>query len=204
MQRIKRNSIYYTYGAMQNCWCRKCYAKLKEGDPILLDDGSEISKSRLIEAKHDSQPEETWIQCSDCKADLHQICALYSDRMRKAGSKPLCPRCVLVNRDPDGGPSEFSWRASDLQKCTMDMSMEAGLKKTLAKAYEDRAAKLGVHVSDIEKAKGLSIRVLSHIEKKQSVRDGVSYLCFACTGPFCILCGTFSSSICLLDVPKIQ
>ena len=65
--------MYYTNGSHQNVWCVKCYSKLKENETIILDDGSEIRKSRLYEAKNDSNPEETWVRCDGCNENVHQI-----------------------------------------------------------------------------------------------------------------------------------
>jgi E1A/CREB-binding protein len=174
MQRIRRNASYHTDATKQNCWCAACYSKLKEYEVITLDDGAETKKSRLQSAKHDSIPEEAWVECDDCKTRVHQICALYNGRRTKERSTVWCPKCTLVNREDDAKPSEFTNRAQNLPKCKMSDSMEAGLEKSLATAYEAKARELGVGVDEVEKAKGLSIRVLSHIEKHHAVRDLVS------------------------------
>jgi E1A/CREB-binding protein len=175
MQRMKRNGTYYADATKQNCWCELCYSKLKENEVITLDDDTETWKSNLQVAKHDSLPEETWIECDDCKSRVHKICALYNGRSSNSKSTFWCPKCILKNRDPDEEPTEFNNRAQDLPKCKMSDSMEEGLEKTLATAYDAKAKELGVGVDEVEKAKGLSIRVLSHIEKKHSVRDMVSF-----------------------------
>jgi hypothetical protein len=64
--------------------------------------------------------------------------------------------------------------AEDLPHCKMSMAIEKGLLKTLESAYEDRASELGVDVSEVEKADGLFVRVVSNMEKKHVVRDEVS------------------------------
>eukprot|EP00980_Cylindrotheca_fusiformis_P020978 scaffold7987_cov200-Cylindrotheca_fusiformis.AAC.7 len=166
--RIQRNATYFTYGSNQNCWCEECYKKLSDSKAITLDDGGEIMKSRLLKAKHDSLPEEVWIECDECHSRVHQICALYNGRMSKPNSVFWCPRCVVKK---EGKPREIPNRAVDLPRCSMSDCMEAGLRKTLASAYKKKAADNGISIDDIEKAEGLCIRVMSHIEKKHAVRE---------------------------------
>lgn len=189
MQKIKRNAIYYTKGSHQNIWCVKCYSKLKENEVIILDDGSETRKSRLHEEKNDSNPEETWVRCDGCEANVHQVCALTSDRIRNPEEKFLCPKCDLKNRKGfDLRPARYNRRAEDLQKCEMSDDMEAGLLKTLEAAYESKAKEMKIPLEEVEKATGICIRVLSHITKKHGVRDEVrvtmhlkSFVAFPCS-----------------------
>lgn len=176
--RIQRNETYYSYGSNQNCWCQSCYSKLKSSEVITLDDGSEIYKSRLLRAKHDSLPEEVWIECDDCGARVHQICALYNGRMSKPNSVFWCPKCILVNRGPGQEPTKVSNRAKDLPKCSMSDFMESGLESALAVAYQKKVGETGAQLEDVEKVQGLSIRVISHIETKHVVREEVSLVGF--------------------------
>lgn len=175
MQRIKRNAKYFTDSARQNCWCELCYSKLKDKDVITLDDDTEIRKSNLQTAKHDSLPEETWIECDDCKSRVHKICALYNGRCSSSRSTFWCPKCILKNTGPGEEPADYKLHAKDLPKCKMSDFMEEGLEKTLVKAYNAKAKELGVPLDEVEKAQALSVRVMSHIEKKHTVRDMVSF-----------------------------
>lgn len=169
--------MYYTNGSHQNIWCGKCYSKLKDNDTIILDDGSETRKSRLYEAKNDSNPEETWVRCDGCEANVHQICALTSDRIRDPSRKFLCPKCDLKSRSGmEPKLAKYYLRAEDLQRCEMSDSMEKGLALILQHAYELKAKQLQIPIDDVEKAEGLFIRVLSHITKKQPVRDEMYHL----------------------------
>jgi hypothetical protein len=52
-------------------------------------------------------------------------------------------------------------------------AIESGLKKVLETAYEGKAKELGVGIGEIEKAKGITVRVISHVDKKYIVRDEV-------------------------------
>jgi E1A/CREB-binding protein len=174
MERIKRNATYYTTGSNQNIWCEKCFAKFKESESITLDDGTETSSSRLHQAKNDANPEETWVRCDGCHANVHQICALTGDRIRNPDEKWFCPKCDLRNREDSFlPPSKFERRADDLQRCDMSDFMEEGLRKILEKAYELKSKEMQIPLEEIEKAHGLAIRVLSHITKKHAVRDEV-------------------------------
>jgi hypothetical protein len=180
MERIKRNAIYYTNGSNQNIWCEKCFTKLKDNESIILDDGSETYRSRLHQAKNDANPEETWVRCDECHANVHQICALTGDRIRNPDQKWFCPKCDLKNRESGVlRPARFDRRAEDLQQCEMSDFMEKGVLNNLDKAYELKSNEMNVPLEEIEKAKGISIRVLSHITKKHAVRDEVRF----CPGP---------------------
>lgn len=173
IERIKRNATYYTYGSNQNCWCQDCYGSFKPNQIITLDDGSEIMKSRLMRSKHDSLPEEGWVECDQCKSRVHQICALHNSRMSKPNSIFWCPDCVESKTCVDESPNMDALGAKDLPTCTMSDFMEKGLQKSLTAAYEGKAKATNVRIDDIEKANGLCIRVLSHVEKKHVVRDEV-------------------------------
>ena len=171
MSRIKRNAVYYADAKDQNFWCRVCYSDLKPNELIMLDDGSEINKSRLISAKHDSLPEEAFVHCNDCHARVHHICALFNSRKATSKDQFHCPKCVLVHRTVE--PTQVVETAKDLPSCKMSDFMETGLSNALSKAYEERALKLGIDVAAVEKVKGLSVRVVSHVKKKHAVRDEV-------------------------------
>jgi E1A/CREB-binding protein len=175
MQRIKRNASYYTDPTKQNFWCETCFSRMKESEEITLDDGTITAKSNLLPAKHDSLPDESWIQCDDCKAHVHQICSLYNGRRTKSKTKFRCLKCTLKNREYGEQPTKYTNRACDLPTCKMSDSMEKGLQDTLSQEYRSRSSKLGVSIDEIEKANGLCIRVLSHIEKKHAVRELVSF-----------------------------
>ena len=175
MERIKRNALYYTSGSTQNIWCEKCFAKLKENESIILDDGSETCRSRLQQVKNDANPEEVWVRCDGCHANVHQICALTGDRIRNPSEKWYCPICDLKHRkDFFLRPAKFGRRADDLPHCEMSDFLEKGVEDALEKAYTSKSTEMNIPLREIEKAKGLSIRVLSHITKKHAVRDEVS------------------------------
>jgi hypothetical protein len=178
MSRIKRNAIYYTDAKNQNFWCKPCFSQLTSQELIMLDDGSETKKAKLLSRKHDSLPEESFLECHDCKGRVHKVCALYNGRKAKTSEIFRCPKCILVRRcaknEPPKSPKES---AKELPRCKMSDSMEEGLLRALDVAYDKDAVGMGVDISEIEKAEGLSIRVLSHVKKRHDVRDQVSLRC---------------------------
>lgn len=176
MQRIRRNATYYTDHTKLNHWCASCFADLDDKELILLEDGSEVKKSALQRFKNDGLPEEAWVQCDECNGWVHQICALFNGRRNKNTAGYRCPKCHI--KKGCEGESDEGKRvkvAKDLPHCKMSIAIENGLRKTLASAYEDRATELGVDVSEVEKAEGLFVRVVSNMEKKHVVRDEVSH-----------------------------
>lgn len=172
MSRIKRDATYHTDSKRQNFWCENCFNELKPNQMIMLDDGSEIEKSRLNRAKHDSVPREPFIECHSCKARVHEICALFNSRKARRSDAFRCPKCILVHRNVE--PSQTHGKAFELPMCKMSDFMEEGLRKTLGRAYEKTAKELGFDVSKVKKAEGLIIRILSHVKRKHAVREQVS------------------------------
>lgn len=175
MQKIRRNAIYYTDRTKQNHWCASCYLDLVENDPIVLEDGNEVRKDALQKLKNDDLPEESWVQCDECNGWVHQICALFNGRRNKSSTAYICPKCH-IEKAPQGETIEVEKRvkvAKDLPHCRMSAEIENGLNRILMNAYEDRAKELGIDVSGVEKAEGLSVRVISNMEKNHLVRDEV-------------------------------
>ena len=173
MQRIKRGATYYTERTKSNHWCEACYATLKDSKPILLDDGTEISKSDLQEFKNDALPEEAWVNCDVCSCWVHQICALFNGRMNKSKATFVCPNCYLANADTSKEiPVSDKFKgAVDLPHCKLSREIEQGVLNALEKAYRDRAKDSGLDVKDVDKAEKLSVRIVSSVDKKFLVGD---------------------------------
>ena len=144
----------------------------------MLDDGSQTKKSRLKFAKNDSLPEEVFLQCHDCKGRVHQICSLYNCRSAKPNEIFRCPKCINVYKDMQGISSEAAPKSSaeNLPKCIMSDFIQDGLLKSLDKAYEKTASETGVNIDHVEKAGGISVRVMSHVSLKHVVRDEVCFI----------------------------
>lgn len=176
MQRIKRQAKYFTDRTKQNHWCEDCYKLLKPADPIVLDDGSEALKKDLQEFKNDAVPEEGWVNCDECKSWVHQICALFNGRTNKSTATYTCPNCYLAKIDNDKPPSMGTKGAKDLPESKLSREIEKGIAEALRVAYSSRAEELGVGVEEVEKAEGLSVRVLSNVDKKHVVGDEVRIL----------------------------
>jgi hypothetical protein len=54
-------------------------------------------------------------------------------------------------------------------------SIEKGIARTLSKAYEKLAKDRDCTIAQVEKAENLFVRVVSSLQKKQKVREGVSF-----------------------------
>mmetsp|Transcript_27183 Transcript_27183/g.57354 ORF Transcript_27183/g.57354 Transcript_27183/m.57354 type:complete len:699 (+) Transcript_27183:4052-6148(+) len=171
MQKIRRNATYYTDRFKQNHWCERCYSNMKEGQPVELDDGRQTKKSQLLKLKNDSTPEEAWVQCDQCHDWNHQICALFNGSQNSKSSSFTCPKCHIKNQSKGRQALSIVKGASDLPHCNMSRSIEEGLAKTLSKAYEKVAEDRSCTVSQVEKAEGLCVRVVSSLEKKHKVRE---------------------------------
>ena len=73
--------------------------------------------------------------------------------------------------------------AKDLPQCSMSEAIEKGLEKALAKKYEEKAAELEVGLDEIDKVDGISVRVVSNMERQHLVRDEVSLMA---RSPLCV------------------
>lgn len=174
MQQIRRNGTYYSDTKKQNHWCEECYKLLGDGEKIVLDDNTEIEKTQLQSFKNDGIPEEAWVQCDDCSSWVHQICALFNGRKNKSSAAYRCPKCHIRAAN-NGEVTEDSMKgAKDLPHCKLSLSIENGLQQALATAYTEKAVDLGISIHQVEKANGLTVRVVSNIEKKHVVREEVS------------------------------
>jgi len=173
MQKIRRNATYYTDRFKQNHWCERCFNQLKDETPVQLDDGREIKKRLLLKSQNDSTPEEAWVQCDDCHDWNHQICSLFNGVQNSKSSSYTCPKCHIKNRLKNNSIEACSAvkDSKDLPHCNLSRSIENGLKKTLLNAYEKVAENRGCQLSQVEKAEGLSVRVVSSLEKKHKVRE---------------------------------
>jgi E1A/CREB-binding protein len=89
-------------------------------------------------------------------------------------------------------PTKLPNRAKDLPKSRMSDFIERGMEASLVAAYEKKAEKAKIKLEDVEKAKGLCIRVISHIETKHVVREEVS----SKTIEKCYAQKTISQSLC--------
>lgn len=175
MQKIRRNAHYYTDRTKSNHWCTNCFFLLKDDEMVVLDDGSEVKKNDLQKLKNDAIPEEAWVQCDTCDSWVHQICALFNGRKNKSKAAYLCPKCHLdtVMKGDAKEPDEHMKAAKDLPHSKMSTAIEDGLHGALQKAYAQQALARGVPMDQIAKAEGLSVRVISNLEKKHVVRDEV-------------------------------
>jgi len=175
MQRIRRNSYYYKTGSKSNVnhWCVNCHSLLKYDETIMLDDGTEVRKEDLQKVKNDGMPEEAWVQCDKCDSWVHQICALFNGRKNKSASLFSCPKCDLekLSEYKEKLASKPLKEAAALPQCKMSLVIEKGLKIQLTKAYMLRAKEKGLPLMEVEKVEGLTVRVVSNMEKKHVVRD---------------------------------
>ena len=171
---IRRNANYFTDRMKQNQWCEACHVKLKDDEPLLLDNGKETKKAFLQQMKNDKSPEEKWVQCDKCQGWVHQVCALFNGTQNYKSASFTCPKCH-VKCEEVSKPSVGPKGAADLPQCKLSEAIENGIAETLLKTYEKVAKDRNCSVTKVEKAENLFIRVVSNVEKKQKVREGVSF-----------------------------
>lgn len=174
MQRIKRGATCHVDRTKSSYWCHSCYEGLLPEDKLVLDDGSEINKTDLTEYTNYSLPEEAWVKCNECLCWVHQVCALFNDRTNITNAKYTCPNCVLKRGDVVGYPvagQKFIKGAEDLERCKLSDAIQEGMIRALEKGYADRAKELCIDLDAVERADGLTVRILSSVEKNHHVGE---------------------------------
>ncbi|CAI9783593.1 unnamed protein product [Fraxinus pennsylvanica] len=172
--RIKRNAMYYTNGAgdTRHCFCIPCYNEAR-GDTIAVD-GPSIQKAKMEKKKNDEETEEWWVQCDNCEAWQHQICALFNGRRNDGGQADYtCPNCYVAEvkrgeRMPL--PQNSVLGAKDLPRTILSDHIEQRLFRRLKQERQDRARLLGKSFDEVPGAEALVVRVVSSVDKKLEVK----------------------------------
>jgi len=165
-QRIRRNSYYYTGGRNHYHWCQQCYHDLSEKEPLEFADCT-LWKKELQKKKNDEMHEEPWVECSQCKRWVHQICALFNGRMNKGNTIYHCPFCFMARR----GARECKHKplgARNIRHTLLSRFLEDRVLKSLSDAplpSDSRAS----NYQDT-KAAPICVRQLSNIDKIHPVK----------------------------------
>eukprot|EP00984_Skeletonema_dohrnii_P021021 scaffold10395_cov134-Skeletonema_dohrnii-CCMP3373.AAC.5 len=169
---IRRNAVYFTDRMKQNQWCEACHAEQKDDEPLLLDNGKETKKAHLQQMKNDKSPEEKWVQCDKCQDWVHQVCALFNGTQNYKSASFTCPKCY-IKFEANPTPSTAPKGAAELLQCKLSESIEKGIAQTLSKEYEKIAEDRDCTIAQVEKSENLYVRVVSNLDKKQKVREGM-------------------------------
>ncbi|XP_075482425.1 histone acetyltransferase HAC1-like isoform X1 [Primulina tabacum] len=172
--RIKRNAMYYTFGAgeTRHYFCIPCYNDSR-GDAVVVD-GTAIPKARMEKKKNDEETEEWWVQCDKCEAWQHQICALFNGRRNDGGqAEYTCPNCYIIEVEKGERvplPQSAVLGAKDLPRTVLSDHMEQRLFVKLKQERLDRARLQGKGYDEVPGAEALVVRVVSSVDKKLEVK----------------------------------
>ena len=179
--RIKRGQVFYhippsaTGGEVRkDAWCNGCYNAI-QGHVEL--EGQKWPKNVLAKKKNDDDLEEPWVQCDYCNSWYHQICVLFNGRRNEGGEAPFtCPQCILSQlekkeRTPTTKRPSSQLPASILPQTKLSFFLEERLRKVMGRERQERAKLLGKPVDEIPHAEGLTIRVVSSVEKKLDTKS---------------------------------
>ncbi|KZV44816.1 hypothetical protein F511_09859 [Dorcoceras hygrometricum] len=172
--RIKRNVMYYTFGAgeTRHYFCIPCYNDSR-GEAVVVD-GTAIPKARMEKKKNDEETEEWWVQCDKCEAWQHQICALFNGRRNDGGqAEYTCPNCYIIEVEKGERvplPQSAVLGAKDLPRTILSDHMEQRLFAKLKQERQDRARLQGKGYDEVPGAEALVVRVVSSVDKKLEVK----------------------------------
>ena len=179
--RIKRGQVYYhipphvTGGEVRkDAWCNACYNAINGSIEV---EGTKYAKSQLAKKKNDDDLEEPWVQCDYCNGWYHQICVLFNGRRNEGGEAPFtCPSCILSQlekkeRTPTTTRPSSQLPASVLPQTRLSYFLEERLRKVMGHERNERARQLGKPVEEVPAAEGLTIRVVSSVEKKLETKQ---------------------------------
>ncbi|KAG1334097.1 histone acetyltransferase HAC1 [Cocos nucifera] len=155
--------------------CSKCYNSSRENVKM---DGQDIPKFKLEKrwnyAETDAETE-WWVQCDKCQAWQHQICALFNGKRKEAlQAEYTCPNCFLQDiecgeREPL--PPSVVLGAKDLPTTIMSDHIERWLFRRLREERQERANNLGKKFYEVPGAEGLTVRVVSSVDKTLEVKQ---------------------------------
>ena len=171
-QRIRRNSYYYTGGRNQYHWCQQCFNELKEKEPLEFPDLT-LWKHDLQKKKNDEMHEEPWVECSQCKRWVHQICALFNGRMNKGTTIYHCPFCFMARRG-SREPHPRPLGAKDIRHTKLSRYLEQRVMRSLEDGYVRLESTPEVRS---EKAPPVCVRQLSNIDKVHQVKPRMQQHC---------------------------
>ncbi|XP_073296621.1 histone acetyltransferase HAC1-like [Primulina huaijiensis] len=172
--RIKRNAMYYTFGAgeTRHYFCIPCYNDSR-GEAVVVD-GTPIPKARMEKKKNDEETEEWWVQCDKCEAWQHQICTLFNGRRNDGGqAEYTCPNCYIIEVEKGERvplPQSAVLGAKDLPRTILSDHMEQRLFAKLKQERQDRARLQGKCYDEVPGAEALVVRVVSSVDKKLDVK----------------------------------
>jgi len=164
-QRIRRNSYYYTGGRNQYHWCQQCFNEMKDKEPLEFPDMT-LWKKDLQKKKNDEMHEEPWVECSQCKRWVHQICALFNGRMNKGTTIYHCPFCFMARRGARE-PQPRPLGAKDFRHTKLSLFLEERVIKLLDDLYQNHLTTAG---QSVEAAPPIYVRQLSNIDKVHQVK----------------------------------
>jgi E1A/CREB-binding protein len=174
--RIKRGQVYYHIPphvsggeVRKDAWCNACYNAINGSIEV---EGNKYAKSQLAKKKNDDDLEEPWVQCDYCNGWYHQICVLFNGRRNEGGEAPFtCPSCILSQLDKKERTPTTTRPSSQLPATTLPQTrlsyfLEERLRKVMGHERNERARALGKPVEEVPAAEGLTIRVVSSVEKR--------------------------------------
>nr|XP_010940016.1 histone acetyltransferase HAC1 [Elaeis guineensis]XP_019710712.1 histone acetyltransferase HAC1 [Elaeis guineensis] len=170
-----RNINNMTFGSdVRISFCSKCYNSSGENVKVGGEDLPKFKLERKWNYAETDAETEWWVQCDKCQAWQHQICALFNGKRKEAlQAEYTCPNCSLQEiesgkREPL--PPSVVPGAKDLPTTILSNHIEQWLFRHLKEERQERANNLGKNFDEVPGAEGLTVRVVSSVDKRLEVK----------------------------------
>ncbi|XP_072984159.1 probable histone acetyltransferase HAC-like 3 isoform X1 [Typha latifolia] len=170
-KQINPKGVYYVKGADGSdsvSFCGNCYNSSGETMKFALGGVRKVNLEKRWNYGETDAESEWWVQCDKCKAWQHQICALFNGMRKEAQADYTCPNCFLKEIESrERVPLESSkiLGANELPRTMLSDHIEQWLFSHLMQDREKRASTLGKNIDEVVAAEGLTVRVVSSIER---------------------------------------
>ncbi|KAL6862394.1 hypothetical protein ACP4OV_016735 [Aristida adscensionis] len=151
---------------------------LHDFDKTICSKCHHLSSSKLKYDKRFNYAEtdadtEPWVYCDKCKSWQHQICALFNPKIVEKEAEHTCAKCFLKEKDNGDTCSLDSSTilgARELPRTKLSDHIEKRLSERLAQDRQQRASASRKCVEEVPGAEGLTVRVVSSVERVLQVQ----------------------------------
>nr|CAD1839748.1 unnamed protein product [Ananas comosus var. bracteatus] len=176
-KQINPRGLYYENTAKGDyplSFCSKCF---KVPGEVIKTINGDVPKVNLDERRCYAETDtknEPWLTCVKCNSWVHQICALFNGEINQGLKvEHTCLHCILEELESGGREPlqpRLVFEAQNLPTTMLSDHIEQRLFHRLKQDRKNRSDALGKNIEEVPGAEGLTVRVVSSVERKLEVR----------------------------------